>query len=63
MRYASYPPTIIPIVSPDYVYFYNKTFRIGVRSGEMVIDQTITATGFTGTEDVDWEELQSFTRP
>jgi len=31
------------------------TFRTGVRDTYYVIDKTLTATGFSGTEGVDWE--------
>jgi hypothetical protein len=38
-------------------------FRIGVRDAGFVIDQTISpATDFTGTEDVNWEELVTYKR-
>jgi len=29
-------------------------WRIGVRNGNFIRDQALTATGFFGTEDVDW---------
>jgi hypothetical protein len=39
------------------------TFRIGVRDTGFVIDQTITETGFSGDENIDWEELAEYKRP
>ena len=39
------------------------TFRNHVRSGVYHIDQTLTATGFSGSEDTDWESLHSLTAP
>lgn len=38
------------------------TFRDGVRDGAYVVDVELTATGFDGTEDVDWKNLQE-TKP
>lgn len=35
------------------------TFRKGVRSEALVVDKTLTATGFAGTEGVDWENIKS----
>jgi hypothetical protein len=35
------------------------TYRDGVRGGAYVIDKELTATGFAGTEDVDWENLRT----
>jgi len=35
------------------------TWRIGARDGEMVWDHTLTSTGFSGTEDIDWYNAQS----
>lgn len=34
--------------------------RIGVRSSKMVVDITLTATGFDGKVDVDWENVVTF---
>lgn len=34
------------------------TFREGVRSGEFVLDQEITPTGFSGTENYDWANIR-----
>ena len=44
---------------PQYRYYTdgNDTFRDGVRNGSYVIDKTLTLTGFSGTENVDWENL------
>ena len=50
-------------VEPEYFYFTGQTFRIGVRDAELCIDQTITATGFDGEEDTDWEKLTGFKIP
>lgn len=36
------------------------TYRIGVRDESFVFDKTLTATGFDGTENADWENLTSF---
>ena len=35
------------------------TFRQGIRNGAFVLDKTLTATGFDGTEDADWENVES----
>jgi hypothetical protein len=35
------------------------TYRDGVRDGAYVIDKALTATGFAGTEGVDWENISS----
>jgi len=32
--------------------------RTGVRATKYVVDRTLTATGFAGEEDTDWENLQ-----
>ena len=32
-------------------------YRDGVRDGKFVVDKALTATGFDGTEDVDWENI------
>jgi len=32
-------------------------YRIGVRGGSFVCDKTLTATGFLGEEDIDWENI------
>lgn len=32
--------------------------RIGVRATKFVVDRTLTATGFAGEEDTDWENIQ-----
>lgn len=39
------------------------SFRQGIRDGEFVLDQTITETGFSGTEDVDWACIKSEVLP
>jgi hypothetical protein len=41
----------------SYFYFSGGNIRIGERSGNFVVDKTITALGFAGTEDVDWENI------
>jgi hypothetical protein len=56
------PASVMPL-NPQYVVFLGETFRIGVRGGALRIDQTITALGFDGEEDTDWECLQTFVRP
>ena len=33
------------------------TYRDGVRSGKFVIDKALTALGFDGVENVDWENI------
>jgi len=35
------------------------TYRDGVRAGAYVIDHALTATGFAGTEGVDWENIET----
>jgi hypothetical protein len=44
-----------------YVYHDDGTnqFRTGIRSGAFVLDQAISATGFDGTEGVDWDNIKS----
>ena len=37
------------------------TFRKGVRSTKLVVDKTLTATGFSGIEDTDWENIKTST--
>jgi len=32
-------------------------YRDGVRDGKFVLDKELTATGFDGAEDTDWENL------
>lgn len=34
------------------------TYRIGVRGNAWVKDRTLTATGFAGIENVDWENIE-----
>ena len=34
------------------------TYRIGVRGNSWVKDRTLTATGFAGIENVDWENIE-----
>ena len=36
-------------------------YRFGCRNLAYVVDRTLTATGFSGTEDVDWENLKDLT--
>ena len=36
------------------------TFRAGVRDGFFVIDMALTATGFSGLEDIDWRNLNRY---
>ena len=38
-------------------------FRIQERGGRLYIDQTITALGFDGVQNTDWEYLTYFVRP
>ena len=35
------------------------TYRIGVRGNAWVRDRTLTATGFAGTENIDWENIET----
>ena len=35
------------------------TFRDGVRNGAYVIDKALTLTGFSGTEGIDWENIET----
>jgi hypothetical protein len=46
---------------PSSIHFEGLTasFRLEERSGEMCLDQTITATGWSGTEGVDWDNIWS----
>ena len=37
------------------------TYRIGVRGNSWVKDRTLTATGFDGTEGIDWENIETIT--
>ena len=48
------------LYAPEYITFLGGTFRMGVRGGVLCIDQTITALGFAGLEDTDWENLQTY---
>lgn len=48
-------------VEPTYFYFASGNFRIGERGGSLWVDQTITATGFAGTQGVDWDAIHEFT--
>lgn len=34
-------------------------YRIGVRGNSFVRDRTLTATGFAGVENIDWENLET----
>lgn len=34
------------------------SFRFTIRDGEMCLDQALTATGFDGTEGVDWKSIR-----
>jgi len=34
------------------------TYRIGVRGNSWVKDRTLNATGFSGTENIDWENIE-----
>ena len=43
----------------DYYKDSIATWREGVRGGAWVRDEAITATGFSGTEGVDWENRYS----
>lgn len=47
--------------TPEYFIFgTGGTYgRIGIRSGAFVMDKTLTATGFSGIEDTDWENIFS----
>lgn len=38
-------------------------FRDGVRNGEFVVDKALTATGFSGTEGVDWVNIGGYAQP
>ena len=51
---------------PDqYIHFEGTTasFRMGERSGEMCLDQTITALGWDGIFGVDWDNIWSHKLP
>lgn len=52
------------MAQPDnmqYAHYTDGTteFRTGVRSGEWVLDQTITALGFAGSENTDWANIRT----
>lgn len=51
-----------PVISSIQQYLYvtsgEVTYRIGVRSGMLVKDVTLTPLGFSGVEDTDWENLE-----
>lgn len=51
-----------PVISAIQQYLYvtsgEVTYRIGVRSGMLVKDVTLTPLGFSGVEDTDWENLE-----
>lgn len=51
------PDLLLTNTRPQYITFVGSTIRIGVRSGDLVFDKTITATGFAGSEDTDWENI------
>ena len=34
-------------------------YRDGVRAGDFVVDKALTATGFNGTINVDWENIET----
>ena len=57
---STYSTTSSDSSTQQYVYFTEDSsiFRKGVRSNAFVIDATLTPTGFSGTEDVDWENLK-----
>lgn len=48
--------TDVDASAPEYRYWNADDcyWRAGVRSCQFVIDRTLTATGFDGTEDIDW---------
>lgn len=35
-------------------------FRVGVRSGHWVIDETLDGTGFAGTENTSWKNIEKY---
>jgi hypothetical protein len=47
-----------------YVYYTDGAteYRKGVRWGGFVVDKALTATGFDGVMDVDWENIRSVSR-
>lgn len=48
-----------PPIMSQYKYYTDGTvqYRDGVRNGQFVLDKALTATGFTGTENIDWETV------
>jgi len=44
-------------------YFYyadgSEKYRHGIRDSLLVLDKTLTATGFDGTEGIDWENIET----
>ena len=50
-------------VEPVYFYFTGRTFRLGIRSAKLCIDQIITANGFDvgGVENVNWGNVMEYT--
>ena len=52
------------ITGSDYKdYIGVNTYRFRIRDGALKIDLKLTATGFAGTENVDWEGLDSMQIP
>jgi len=53
----------LTVISSDVQYVYysygSDIVRKGIRDGNLVIDITLTATGFAGTENTDWVNLYS----
>lgn len=51
--------TSIGVFQNQYFYYASGSskFRHGIRGGKLVLDKTLTATGFNGTEGIDWENL------
>lgn len=49
------------LLEPVYYYFNGRTVRFRFASGDLYIDKTITATGFDGTENTDWEAIAKLT--
>lgn len=54
----SEPAEVIEI--PDYIVLDGDTvtWRIGPRVADMYFDKTLTATGFAGTENIDWKSVE-----
>lgn len=56
----NFDETYAAAVEPQYFYWSGKTYRMGMRDNVLVIDTTLTPTGFAGIEGTDWKKLFEF---